>query len=124
MAVDLAVVGLQKRPISSIVPKVRIVEVLDCVLLAPVVFAVAVVFVVVALAMVALGAVITALTAAIFASNFGALSRHFFFWERLPCPGPGMLSTKTEGDSSELVLDFEAGSVVLVPWLVLVLCDL
>ena len=73
---------------------------------------------------VVLGAVIMVPTAAMFSFSLGAFSHHFFFWEHLPCPGPGMLSTKTEGDSSELVLDFKAGSVVLVPWLVLVLCDL
>jgi hypothetical protein len=39
MAVDLAVVGLQKRPISSIVLKVGIIGVLDCVLLEQAVFA-------------------------------------------------------------------------------------
>ena len=119
MAVDLAVVGLQKRPISSIVLKVGIFEVLDCILLELAVFAVVVAFVVVAcsvgsavvvtmlgadavrvavltLETVALGAVITVLIAAIFAFNFGALLCHFFFWLHLPCPGPGMLGVETE----------------------------
>ena len=113
MAIDLAVVGLQKQPSSSIVPKVGIFEVLDCIMLELAVFAVAVVFIVVAcsvavhkllshvalsvssaavatmldanalrvailtLETVALGAVIMALTAAIFAFNFGALSLYF-----------------------------------------------
>jgi hypothetical protein len=114
-AVDVAVVGLQKRPISSIVPRVGIFEVLDCILLELAVFAEllsraassvssavvvtalgAIRVAVLALGTVALGAVITALTAAIFAFNFSALSRHFFFWLRLPCPGPGMLGVKTE----------------------------
>ena len=60
----------------------------------------------------------TVFTATMFAFKLNAFSCHFFFWECFLCPGPGMLSTKTEGDSSKLVLDFEAGSVVLV------LCDL
>ena len=38
-----------------------------------------------------LGAVVMALTAAIFSFNLGVLSCHFFFWAHLPCPGPGML---------------------------------
>jgi hypothetical protein len=119
MAVDLAVVGLQKRPISSIVPRVGIVKVLDYVLLEHVVLVVVAVFVVVAssvavcelvsvssaavvtalsgnvarvaiLAFRVLGAVITVLMAAIFVSKLNMFSRHFFFWECFPCPGPGM----------------------------------
>jgi hypothetical protein len=35
-------------------------------------------------------AVITAFTAVIFAFKLDAFLRHFFFWVRLPCPGPGM----------------------------------
>ena len=60
-----------------------------------------------------LGAVIAVLTAAVFSFNLGVLSCCFFFWACLPRPGPGMLSTKTEENSCKLVLDFEAGSVVL-----------
>ena len=41
-------------------------------------------------------AVITEFTAIMFAFILDALSRHFFFWPRLPCPGPGMLSVKTK----------------------------
>ena len=52
------------------------------------------------------GAVITALTAAVFSFKLGALSRHFFFWLRFPCPGPGMLGIRaeqrTEGLSEKL----------------------
>jgi hypothetical protein len=56
---------------------------------------------VVDVAMVALGAVvfdaiITAFTAAILAFKLNVFSRHFFFWERLPCPGPGILSVRYE----------------------------
>jgi hypothetical protein len=119
MAVDLVVVGLQKRPISSIVSRVGIVKVLDCVLLEHVVLVVVAVFIVVAsnvavcelvsvslatvvtalsgdVARVAvltfrvLGAVITVLMAAIFASKLNAFSCRFFFWECFPCPGPGI----------------------------------
>ena len=119
MAVDLAVVGLQKWPISSIVPKVGIFEVLDCILLELAVLAVTVVFIIVAcsvgsaavvtmlgadairvavlaLGTVALGAVIMVLTAAIFAFNFGMLSCHFFFWLHLPCPRPSILGVEIE----------------------------
>jgi len=41
---------------------------------------------------VVLNAVITALTDAIFASKLNAFSHRFFFWECLPCPGPGILN--------------------------------
>jgi hypothetical protein len=37
-----------------------------------------------------LNAVVTAFTAAIFAFKSNAFSRRFFFWLRLPCPGPGI----------------------------------
>jgi hypothetical protein len=81
MAVDLAVVGLQKRPTSSIVLKVGFVVVLE--------FGTVTVAVSllgddnVGIAVSAVGAdmldtVITAFTAAIFASSW-AFSRHFFF---------------------------------------------
>jgi hypothetical protein len=43
-----------------------------------------------------LDAIITAFTAAIFAFDLDAFSRHFFLWLRLPCPGPGMLGVRTE----------------------------
>jgi hypothetical protein len=43
-----------------------------------------------AFAAIVLDAVITVFTAAIFALGC-AFSHHFFFWLRLPCPGPGML---------------------------------
>jgi hypothetical protein len=43
-----------------------------------------------------LDAVITVFTAAIFAFNLDAFSRHFFLWLCLPCPGPGMLGVRTE----------------------------
>ena len=36
-------------------------------------------------------AIITAFMAAMFTFKFDALLRHFFFWARFPCPGPGML---------------------------------
>ena len=49
-----------------------------------------------------LGAVVTVLTAAVFSFNLGALSRHFFFWARLPCPGPGMLGVRIEQRAEEL----------------------
>ena len=38
-----------------------------------------------------LGAIITALTAVVLSFKLRMLSRHFFLWVRLPCPGPGML---------------------------------
>ena len=41
-----------------------------------------------------LGAVITALTAVVLSFRLSALSRHFFFWLRLPCPGPGIAEWK------------------------------
>ena len=50
------------------------------------------------------------------------LSRHFFFWPHLPCPGPGMLSRETEKKTKKkrktegLVLGSETGSVVLYSW--------
>jgi hypothetical protein len=47
--------------------------------------------VVLAFGAVVLDAIITALTAAMFAFKLDAFSRHFFLWARLPCPGPGML---------------------------------
>jgi hypothetical protein len=119
MAVDLAVVGFQKQLISSIVPRVGIVKVLDCVLLEHVVLVVVAVFVVVDssvavcelvsvssaavvtalsgnVARVAilmfrvLSAVITALMAAIFASKLNVFLCCFFFWECFPCPEPGI----------------------------------
>ena len=41
-----------------------------------------------------LSAVITALTAVLFSFRLSALSCHFFFWLRLPCPGPGIAEWK------------------------------
>jgi hypothetical protein len=115
MAVDLAVVGLQKRPISSIVLKEGIVKVLEFGTVAVAVsllgddnVGLAVVVVVAG----ALDAVIIAFTAAMFAFRC-AFSRHFFLLLRLPCPGPGMLTIKTERESKRLVLGSETGSVVL-----------
>jgi ABC-type Fe3+-siderophore transport system permease subunit len=43
---------------------------------------------------VVLDAVITAFTAVILAFELDAFSRHFFFWERFPCPDPGILSVR------------------------------
>ena len=51
---------------------------------------------VVAFRVVVLDAVNTAFMAVMFVFMLDALSRHFFFWPRLPCPGPGMLSVKTK----------------------------
>jgi hypothetical protein len=45
---------------------------------------------------VVLDAIITVFTAAILAFMLSAFSHHFFFWERLPCPGPGILSVRYE----------------------------
>jgi uncharacterized membrane protein YbhN (UPF0104 family) len=47
---------------------------------------------VVILAFRVLDAVITAFTAAIFASKLNTFSRRFFFWACFPCPGPGILN--------------------------------
>lgn len=47
---------------------------------------------VVALGAAALDAIVTAFTAVIFTLMLDAFSRHFFFWARFPCPGPGILS--------------------------------
>ena len=79
--------GLQNRPISSIVLKVGIVEVLGVAvsLLGDDDVGVAIF----AGGADALDAVITAFMAAIFAFRC-VFSRHFFFWARLPCPGPGI----------------------------------
>jgi hypothetical protein len=58
-----------------------------------------------------LGAISTVFTAAIFAFKLGAFSRHFFFWPRLPCPGPGMLAVETGVKTGKLVLVLVTGSV-------------
>ena len=49
-----------------------------------------------------LSAVITALTAVVLSFKLHTLSRHFFFWVHLPCPGPGMLGVRTEQRAEEL----------------------
>ena len=46
--------------------------------------------VILAFGVVVLNAIITALTAVMFAFKLDVFSRHFFLWLRLPCPGPGI----------------------------------
>ena len=102
VADDLVVVGLQNRPISGMVSSVGAVDV--CPALSEVsVLAGGMVLpgslgdvAVVAVGADVLGTVITALTAVVLSFKLRALSRHFFFWVRLPCPGPGMLGVRTE----------------------------
>ena len=71
IAVDFVVAGLQNRPISGMVSSVGSAAV-------------------VIFGTVALGAVITALTAARFSFKLCTFSHHFFFLAHLPCPGPGI----------------------------------
>ena len=91
----MAVVGLQKRPILSIVLKVRFIEVLE--------FGTITVgalllgdddigMTVVAVGAGTLDAVIVAFTAAIFAFKLNVFLPCFFFWKCFPRPGPGILS--------------------------------
>ena len=86
-AVDLAVVGLQKWPISSIVLKVGIVDVLG--VSVSLLGDDSVGMVVFAVGADVLDAVITAFMAAMFVSSC-VFSCHFFLLLRLPCPGPGI----------------------------------
>jgi hypothetical protein len=94
IADDFAVVGLQNRPISGMVSSVGSVAVL-------------------AFRAEVLDAVVTALAAAMFAFKSNVFSREFFFWLRLPCPGPGMLGIGTEKKANRLVLGSGTGSVIL-----------
>ena len=97
VADDLVVVGLQNCPISGIVSSVGAVDVCPALsglsvlaggMVLPGGFRGVAVLVVGADV---LSATIMVLTAVVLSFKLCTLSRHFFFWVHLPCPGPGML---------------------------------
>jgi hypothetical protein len=137
-AVDLAVVGLQKRPISFIVSRVGVIKVLGCVLLEQAVFTSSSASFVVDWAVgdddfdavvltfgaSVLGAISTAFMAAIFAFKLGMFSRHFFFWLHFPCPGPGMVHVGARGSGAGFCKTGSGSGSGSVTGLVLCNCEL